>query len=92
VSKFKNVLTPIIWASFITGKTPNEHKIYSWWRFSKYDVLDKIAHRIRYNFPIIKNMSSAKIKRLLKIFGLNVRPPTRTDLKCKTIFDYAKKQ
>ena len=89
VSNFKHILTPIIWASFITGKTPDDHKIYSWWRFSKYDSLDKLVHWIRYHFPLIKNLSSSKIKHILSTLGLKVRPTSRLDLKIKTIFDHA---
>jgi predicted AlkP superfamily pyrophosphatase or phosphodiesterase len=90
VSSFKHLLTPVIWTSFITGKEPHEHGVYSWWRFSRYRWLDRLAHWIRYNVPVIKNLSSAKLKRLLRIFGLKPRLPSREDLGVPTMFDLIK--
>ena len=90
VSYFKNVLTPTIWTSFITGKNPEEHSIYSWWRFSRYKWLDRLAHWVRYNVPIIRSMSSAKIKRILRVLGLTPYPPSKSDLNVPTIFELVK--
>ena len=92
VSNFKHLLTPIIWASFITGMPPEVHGIKSWWTFSSNSVLDSFFHWIRYKIPIVQNMSQWKLRKLLKFFGLNVAPPQANDLKRKglaTIFDYA---
>lgn len=91
VSNFKHILTPIIWRSFITGLEPEEHRVYSWWRFSSNRTLDRIAHWVRYNFPIIKNMSSYKLKRIARLFGLNIKPTDKSDIRYPTIFDYARK-
>ena len=90
ISGFQNLLTPVIWTSFITGKEPSEHGIFSWWRFSRYKWLDKIAHWVRYNMPIVRNMSSTKLKRTLRILGLKPHPPSRKDLKVPTLFDLIK--
>ena len=90
VSNFSIVLTPIIWTSFITGKEPQEHNVHSWWRFSRYRWLDRLAHWIRYNVPIIKNIPSVKLKRMLRITGLRPRPPSREDLRVPTMFDIVK--
>lgn len=59
--------------------------INSWWRFSKYKRLDRLIHWIRYNIPIVRNMSN-----ILQIFSLKVMPPTKNDLKVATIFDLVK--
>jgi len=81
---------PAIWASLITGREPEEHSVYSWWRISRYKLLDKLAHWIRYNVPVIKNMSTAKLKRILSIFGLRIRHSSRENLRIPTIFDLIK--
>lgn len=91
VSSFKHVLTPIIWRSFITGLEPGKHKVYSWWRFSNNRTLDRIMHWIRYNFPIIRNMSNYRLKQVARLFGIKIKPTDKTDIKYPTIFDYAKK-
>ena len=90
VGGFQNLLTPIIWTSFVTGREPHEHGVYSWWRVSRYRWLDRLAHWIRYNVPIIRTLSSARLKRLLRILGLRSHPPSREDLKVLTIFDIIK--
>jgi len=90
VSGFQNLLTPIIWTSFITGREPQGHGVYSWWRFSRHKLLDGLAHWIRYNMPVIKNISTAKLKSILRIFGLEPRPPSKEDLHVATIFDLVK--
>lgn len=94
VSSFKHILTPIIWASFITGKPPESHGIKSWWIFSSNSLIDSIFHWVRYNVPIIRRMSQGKLRRLTNLLGLDVACPQVRDLKRKglsTIFDYASK-
>ena len=88
VSRFKNLITPAIWTSFITGKEPSEHGVHYWWQFSQYEWFDRLVHWVRFNMPIIKNMPSTKIKRALKVLGL--RTPSKRDLKVPTIFDMIK--
>lgn len=90
VGNFGDLLTPIIWACFITGKEPQDHGVYSWWRISRYRSLDKLAHWIRYNAPVIKNMPTAKLKKTLRILKLRPRPPSKEDLHVPTIFDLVK--
>lgn len=93
-SQFKLLLTPIIWASFITGKPPESHGIKSWWTVSSNSRLDHLFHLFRRKVPIIREMSGWKLRRLLNFFGLNVRPPQVSDLRREglvTIFDYASK-
>jgi predicted AlkP superfamily pyrophosphatase or phosphodiesterase len=94
VSNFKHLLTPIIWASFITGELPKRHRVTSWWTFSSNPQVDHMFHWIRYKIPIMRSISQWKLRRLLKLFRLNVRPPGLNDLQrkgLKTIFDYASK-
>lgn len=88
VSDFTHILTPIIWRSFITGLDPKEHGVYSWWRVSNNKYIDRIAHWIRYNLPIIKNISNYKLRRLLKVLGI-LKLTDRSDISYPTIFDYA---
>jgi len=90
VGYLRTLLTPVIWTCFITGREHEEHGVYSWWRFSRYKLLDKLAHWVRYNVPVIKSMSTAKLKRMLRIFGLRPRPTLREDLHFPTIFDLIK--
>lgn len=94
VSNFKHVLTPIIWASFITGVSPETHGVNSWWTFSSNSTLNSLFHWVRYNVPIIKGTSQGKLRRILGHVGLNVSVPMMNDLKRKgltTIFDLASK-
>lgn len=92
VSNFKHLLTPIIWASFITGVPPEVHGIKSWWTVSSNSFFDSFFHWVRRKFPILQNMSQWKLRKLLKSIGLNVTPPQVNYLRRKgllTIFDYA---
>jgi len=73
-----------------TGKEPEEYGVYSRWRFSRYKLLDKLAHWGRYNVPVIRRMSTAKLKRTPCIFDLRPRPLLREDLRIPTIFDLVK--
>jgi predicted AlkP superfamily pyrophosphatase or phosphodiesterase len=94
VSEFKHLLTPIIWASFITGQPPEIHGITSWWSVSTNSRLDKFLHWFTYNVPIIKNMSRQQLRNYGKYFGITVRPPQEADLERKglnTIFKFAEK-
>lgn len=94
VSNFKHLLTPIIWASFITGKLPECHGVTSWWTFSSNPQVDSMFHWVRYKVPIIRRMDQWKLRRLLNLFGLTVRTPGLNDLQrkgLKTFFDNASK-
>jgi len=73
--------TPIIWASIITGKKPQEHGVRDWWTYGK--LLD----RLRY-MPLIRWIKGKR--RLLSWLGIEPRVPRRDDIKCTTIFDVVK--
>jgi predicted AlkP superfamily phosphohydrolase/phosphomutase len=93
-SEFKNLLTPIIWASFITGQHPDVHGIKSWWGVSSSSQLNSLLHWALYNLPVVKGMSWNKLRKMLKFVGMEVRPPQHSDLRKKglqTIFDYSSK-
>lgn len=93
VSEFKHILTPIIWASFITGQTPEVHGITSWWNVTTNSRLDSLLHWFIYNFPKVKKMSRQQLRNIGKYVGIEVRPPLASDLRRKgleTIFQYAK--
>lgn len=94
VSDMKTLLTPIIWASFITGVPPSVHGIKSWWGVSSNSSLNSLFYWIRYNFPLIKNLSQWRLRKIASLFGVSVRPPQKNDLTKKglqTIFDFAEK-
>jgi len=94
VSEFKHLLTPIIWASFITGAPPEVHGIKSWWSVSNNSRLDSFLYWVVYNVPIIKNLSRQQLRNIGKYFGIQVRPPQESDLTRKgltNIFQGAKK-
>ena len=92
VSNMKTLLTPVIWASFITGEPPEVHGVTSWWSVSSKSSLNTFFHWVRYNIPFIKKVSQWRLREILRIFGMSIRPPQSSDLEkrgLKTIFDYA---
>lgn len=80
LSGFKELFTPVIWASFITGEPPEEHGIASFVRWRS-PVLNWLQDRLK-----VKNK---KYGRILRKLGFKSRNVSKEDLKCKTIFDYA---
>ncbi|RLE53765.1 MAG: hypothetical protein DRJ26_02990 [Candidatus Methanomethylicota archaeon] len=70
--------TPIIWASFITGKKPSEHGVRELWTYGKF--LDKLRH-----LPPIKWIKGKR--RFLSKLGLKPKVVGRETLNCPTIFD-----
>ena len=92
-SEIKNLLTPIIWASFITGQPPEIHKIKSWWSISNNTTIDSFFHWI-YNYLTSQGLEVPrfKLRKILNLFGLDVKSPQKSDLLKKgldTIFNYA---
>jgi len=77
---FKKPHTPMLWASFITGKDPKEHGVDEWWRWNP--LLEKI--RWLPPFKWIKGK-----RRLLEKLGIKPKPSLKT-LNIETIFDIVK--
>ena len=76
--KEKVPYTPIIWASFITGKKPSEHGVKELWTYGK--LLDKLRH-----MPPLKWIKGKR--RFLSKLGLKPRVVGREKLNCPTLFD-----
>jgi len=96
VSDFKRLLTPVVFASFITGKPPSVHGIDNWWVFSTNTKMNSLIYWARKKIPIIKSMSHWDLERTLaplhNIFGIKINTPQSDIFKRKglnTIFDYA---
>ncbi|KXB03938.1 hypothetical protein AKJ47_01365 [candidate division MSBL1 archaeon SCGC-AAA261G05] len=92
VSDFDTLLTPTIWASFITGEPPEKHGVGFWWRASDNDFIDSIVHWVKYNVPLIKDFNPKLLEKLGNIAGLKDRTPNKKDLNDRglsTIFDQA---
>lgn len=70
--------SPKVWASFITGKKPQEHGVRDWWVYGK--VLDRIKY-----LPVIRHIKGKR--KILWRLGLKPRIVDRSDIKCETIFD-----
>ena len=73
--------TPIVWASFITGKKPSEHRIKSIFTYGK------LLEKLRWFKPIKAIKGKRKI--LWKL-GIKPRTVNRGDLNLSTIFDKVK--
>jgi predicted AlkP superfamily phosphohydrolase/phosphomutase len=94
VSEFKDLLTPIMWASFITGQPPEIHGIDSWWTLSSSTKLNSLFH---WGYDFLERhrlgVPRFKLRKLLGLFGFDVQSPQKEQLEKKglhTIFDYAK--
>lgn len=86
--KFQTPYTPIVWASFLTGKLPNEHKVTSksWRRWDS-----KILNRLK-EFSIKLRLDKIKNKgKSLELLGFKRRTHTKEDYHCPTIFDLTEK-
>lgn len=87
-SKHEGPFTPEMWASFITGKTPDEHGIHSYkkWsnpiiRFLKPIYFDHIRPILKFlHLPLPKGSH-------LKKAGFSYKTYGKEDLNCETIFD-----
>jgi len=73
--------TPIIWASIITGRKPQEHGVKDWWVYGNF--LDRLKY-----LPIIRHIKGKR--KLLRKMGLKPRVVSRCDVRCRTIFDVVK--
>ena len=88
----KPLFTPIVWASFITGKVKEEHGIHGMhkWRSGLVDRLRNwsleagLSHRM-----IGKNL--VRLGRFLEFLGFETKLYDKSDLGASTIFDYAEK-
>ncbi|NVM22964.1 MAG: alkaline phosphatase family protein [Desulfobacterales bacterium] len=92
VSSFRKILTPILWASFITGKPPETHGVTSWWTLSSISWIDRLFHLVRYRSPVIKHIPDWRLRKMVEFLGLDIRPPQKSDLQERgllTIFDCA---
>jgi len=75
--------TPSLWASFITGKSLEEHGVDEWWRWSW--LLDRIRYLpplvwIKGKRRIIEKLTGYRIKPKPSLRALRNRPPTLFDL------------
>ncbi len=90
VSYFK-VATPMIWSSFLTGKPPEEHKMYFFTttgnRFIEGIRRTLFEHNVKYY--TIRRIGKL-FEPFLKLMGIKRRVPRREDLKLPTFFDLAK--
>ena len=79
--RYGEPLTPTIWASFLTGKRPEEHGVDGWYTYGRF--LDKIRF-----MPIIRWVKGKR--RLLSKLGLKPRIVDRRDLRTPTLLDIVK--
>ena len=77
-AKYDVPYTPVVWQSFITGKKPEEHGIYSFTTYGRF------WDRIR-KLPVIRSIK-IKAKIAWKI-GIKPKAITKNHLRHKTIFD-----
>ena len=73
--------TPMVWATFITGKMPEEHGIKSWWKQYR---LAKLSRK-----PPFSCLKRWKTLRKLAV-KLGVRVMDRQDLRVPSLFDLVK--
>lgn len=88
------LLTPTIWASFITGVSPEKHGIHSWWKATENEGLDSLLHKVKSKIPHqLRNKISVNLQnKIEKLPGITKRTPSKEDLQRKglsTIFEYA---
>ena len=88
----KPLFSPLIWASFITGKVKAEHEIRGMHRWRS-GFIDRLR-----NWSLEAGMSRGRIGRslvrlgsLLGSLGFRTRPYDKSDLGASTIFDYVDK-
>lgn len=93
-NEFKDILSIIIWTSFITGLPPDEHGVLSPWIISSNRYVNKLFRWLRWHLPAVKNLTYYKIYKMLRRFGIKLRYVDKECLKkwgLNTIFDYASK-
>jgi hypothetical protein len=80
---FSMPYTPIVWASFLTGKSPREHKVKSLWCYNN-RIIEIIRH-----FPLLSKIKRKRV--LLKKMGIKLRvgSPLKV-LNLKTFLDFIK--
>jgi len=74
VANYEKIITPVIWASFITGKEKHDVKTFTSWGY-----MDKIAQML--------HLRGKGLGRILRLLGLKPRP-SRT--RHETMFDIIK--
>lgn len=85
--------TTIVWTSFLTGKTPNEHGVTkpAVWNF---ELLNKVvglfSNIFIRHFLLSHKTLGQSFRRILKLFGIKQTTPKLNDLHIKTFFDEIK--
>ncbi len=65
------ILTPVIWTSFITGLPPEKHGVYDWWSYGG------LIDRLRFS-PLLRRIrGKRKILAFLRKLGLRIEPRKR---------------
>lgn len=89
LSKNKKVFTPVIWASFITGKDPKEHRIRSdrKWDNIFVEFTGKMKKKLIRDLRL-KSFFRIPGKNLAVKLGFKYKTVDKKDLKLETIFDW----